>query len=112
MKLIVSPTEKKVILAVSVVAGILLYILNRKYTVISDIVFENDEPSEITIKSGFIFPERVTLKTDTVRTVTNKRYPYTFKLIGLALYKNGQKVRDLKTDSYYTQNKTSPMGRI
>ncbi len=121
IKVEMSPKEKKIAMVAGVIVLLILFYFNKKYIYLLDVEFEeNNEglmPSNILIKSGFIFPVKTELSVSGLEEKKVRWYGYTLKVVKgedspYELLLNDKVIRKLYSDSYYEDTKTKPTGLV
>lgn len=128
LKIEMSDKEKKTALVVAVVLVIIIYYLNRKYFYILDAQFENDEPKEVILKTGFILPVKLAIQMKDGFSGKIKFYGYQVnvfrnaeaggfditiasKSIFSSKYGKAKKLTTIYKDQYYVETHKEPTGR-
>jgi hypothetical protein len=126
-----SEKEKRWGLLVLALVLLIVYYINKCYLFILNIEFEDNKATNLTLKTGFIFPAITQVKFGSQVTESNvKFYGYLIKTVPLKdkegkpdgnytmeIYRNKNSKKAYKkitinTDDYYVKNVTTPLGKI
>ncbi len=111
----ISKKERNIILVSLLIILVILYYINKKYLYIIDVAFSGEDAENFTLKTGFIYP----VKTSIILGEAPKKIKFYGYMVaskktdqGYDIYLNNSKVYTIFKDSYYTETKKVPTGRI